>query len=112
MKKIFHNFVNFFKRKKNSMEIIDATCTQHLPPSLVINYFGNKQTGDWVCMPLGIFKEGKVEYLTPNFLEYTDNFLEKYLPNGEEFFTHNYYFVYNKDEVKDIIRQLQQLIKE
>ena len=112
MKKIFHSFVNFFKRKKNSMEIIDATCTQHLPPSLVINYFGNKQTGDWVCMPLGIFKDGAIEYLTPNFLDCTDTLLEKYPSNGEKTFTHNYFFVYDKKEVKELIKQLQKLIGE
>ena len=77
-----------------------------------INYFGNKQTGDWVCMPLGIFKDGAIEYLTPNFLDCTDTLLEKYPSNGEKTFTHNYFFVYDKKEVKELIKQLQKLIGE
>ena len=111
--RIFEKIRKIFHKERKEMQVISATDVQYMPtPALIINYLGNKKTGDWGCTPLTIYHNDGLEVIVPNYLNLVENFMDKYPANSEGTFTHNYFFVYEKEEIKELIKQLQKLIGE
>lgn len=111
--KFLDKIKTIFKKRTTKMKVISATDVQYMPtPALIINYLGNKRTGDWSYTPLAIYNKENMEITVPNYSKLVENFMDRYPANSEGTFTHNYFFVYEKEEIKELIKQLQKLIGE